>query len=238
MESSVGIASEFKGRAAVEYKKQTSAAKQEIRKKVTFNLLVKLLKQHRDCFKRYVTKEPTGQIHHPAFAETFYYCHYHIGRIGEYEWFFDDSPGTVLIYRSSGLRSIPSVEMLGCEVSPKQIRAIVEYLDKVKFARGADKTVEVPVGFYVFEFTAQERCWPGGSERGEITEVVTPFQAKNLKDAIRIMKMWPNHWCYKDISNVKAHTHEGCLKLNNTLSKNGYRQKWEADLSDYNYELI
>lgn len=195
------------------------------------------MKQHRDCFKRYVTRSPKDELHHPSFSDIYYYCHYHIGRIGGYEWFFEDSPGTVLIYRSKSLRSVPVVELLGCEVSCGQIESIINYLDKARLIKGTDKTVVVPEDFYVFEFTAQERCWTGGRERGEITDVVEPFKAKNFKDAVRILKLWPNHWCYKDISNVKVHTHDGCLNLKNTLPKSAYREKWYADLSDYNYEV-
>ena len=184
-----------------------------------------------------MAREAGDEIHHPAFPEVFYYCLYHIGHIGGYEWFFEDEDGTVLVYRSKNLRSIPRVEFLGCDVSPVQIETIVKYLDKVKLGKGADRTIVVPSGFYVFEFTAQERCWPGGHERKVTNDTVEPFQAKNLKDAIRIMKLWPNHWCYKDIPNVMAHTGNGCLKLKTTLPKSAYREKWYADLSDYNYEL-
>ncbi len=234
----MGIAAEFRGSMAAESRRQISSAKKEIKKKLSFGFLVKILKQHHECFKRYVAREAGDEIPHPAFPEVFHYCLYHIGRIGGYEWFFDDSPGTVMVYRSKAVRLVnPRVECLGCQVSRGQIEAIVNYLDRTKMVKGADRTVGVPKDFYVFEFTAQEKSWPGGSERGEIADTVPPFQAQNLKDAIRIIKMWPNHWCYKDISNVKVHTHDGCLKLKSTLPKSAYREKWQADLSDYNYEL-
>ena len=128
MELGVGIASEFKSNVSLAYKKQISVVNKEIKKKITFNFLVKLLKQHRDCFKRYVARETGGEIHHPAFPEVFYYCLYHIGRIGDYEWFFEDCDGTVMVYRSQNLTPIPKVEMLGCEVPRSRIKAIVNYL--------------------------------------------------------------------------------------------------------------
>lgn len=228
MGSEMGIATEFRGNIFSESRRQISLAKKEINKKLSFDLLVKLLKRYRDCFKRYVAREVGDEIHHPSFPDVFYYCLYHIGRIGEHEWFFEDEEGTVMMYRAKSLRPIPRVEVLGCEVSRIEIEAIVNYLDKVKLVRGANRTVVVPKGFYVFEFKALDR-----SNQPRII-TTTPFEAKNLDKAIKIFRQCPWYY-YRDcayFSNFRVCTTKGWTNLKHTLL-NEYANPWVGRLDNY-----
>ncbi len=221
------IASEFRSNVATAYKSQASVAQREIRKKITFNFLVKFLKRHRDCFKRYVTQSAKNELHHPNFPEIYYYCHYHIGRIGGYEWFFDDCDETVMVYRSRALKPIPLVEELGCEVFRSQIEEIVNYLDKTKLVKKAGIKVVVPKNFYVFEFKAKHRT----GQPKVIT--ITPFKSKNLDKAIEIFRQCPWYY-YRDcacFSDFRVCTNEGWRNLKHTLQK--YANPWDGDLSRY-----
>ncbi|MDP3697382.1 MAG: hypothetical protein Q8R55_05180 [Candidatus Taylorbacteria bacterium] len=227
-----GLVSDFdqklKNRVCTETNKFTQKRKIEI----TMDILHRVLQKHLALFPRYVTQsEKRGIIPPFGYSQDRYYdVMREVGVINNRHLFVENDE-YLRLYEEKGNKKTTPPTVVPVEKPSDLVRNILGFLEKMGLSRIVKDNIGVPSGFYVFEFTAKERCWPGGSERKHTKVTVTPFVAKNLKDAISIFLKWPQGSWYKDLSNFRVCTSTGWTKLASVRDK--YVEQWYAQLSDY-----
>ncbi len=190
-------------------------------------LLSRVLLQCHNCFPRFVLQSEKNNCPPPYGSEYDRIIMPEIGVINGKRLFFEvinpDMPSVNLHQEKNKSRTIPPT-IVYCYQSKKLVRAVLKSLDQRKLEK-VEKPINVPEGFYVFEFTAQEDC--GSYERKKTIVTATPFPAKNIRDAIRILKLWPDGSYYRGLSNFRLCVSKGWVTLNSK------RQQGNASLSDY-----
>lgn len=214
-------------------KQRSRESEDQAREDIRDLLLSRALVKYYDSFPRFVLQSEKNDCPPPFGSEYYRYVMPKIGIINGIRLFFEivneQMPSVNLYWEKSGLRTNPPT-IVYSEKTQELAKAILRYLDQRKLEK-IDRPIEVPDGFFVFEFTAQEHSWPGGSERKKTVVTVTPFPAKNIKEAIRIFRLWPQGNWYKDLSHFRVCTSQGWSGL--TSTRRPYTEQWYASLLDY-----
>lgn len=213
-------------------RKITKNFESETRKNLRNLFLSKPLVAHQQYLPRHVVQSERNPCPPPFGSEYYRYVMHEIGMVNGKRLFFEmineEMPSVNLMEEKRGTKTSPPT-VIYCEQTEALARGVINLLDRLVLER-RDRSINVPEGFYVFEFTTQESC--GHYTRKPRVVTVEPFRAKNLKQAIEFFMRWPNGSSYKDLSKFRVCTKTGWTELKSSL-KYPSSPKWSAGLDDY-----